>query len=374
MQFHNPVKLEFGNGLRKKIQEYCLNKRVLVFCSQSAATRYKCDPNLSALFSMPAVIFEHAFSNNPSLSDMSNISKKYQEHNIEVIVGIGGGSAMDVAKIASISIPAQKLGLDLNNLLTDTDLCSKVDKIDCIEVPSTAGTGSEVTPFATIWDYDKSIKRSLGHPKMFPNIALIDPDLLLDIPLEIALSTGLDALNQAFESIWNVNANACTRFFSRRAIKLSLEALPFLEQNKVEIREKLAMASLFAGLAISQTKTSICHSISYPLTIKYGIPHGFACAFSMLEVYKYNFDFIKDDLEKIELELKQPLIQTIEDIFKQYNLNNIISKFLPDSASFSSSIDEFITEGRFENNIKECSYNDLTKIVQASYHEVFSFK
>ena len=251
-------------------------------------------------------------------------------------------------------------------------MCSKVEKIKCIEVPSTAGTGSEVTPFATIWDYRKNIKKSLGHPIMFPNIALIDPELLINTPLEIALSTGLDALNQAFESIWNKNANEHTRIFSRRAIKLSLEALPFLDQNRSDIREKLAMASLLSGLAISYTKTSICHSISYPLTIKYGIPHGFACAFSMLEVYQYNSDSIKDDMDLIELELKKPPIQIIKEIFNQYDFNNMISKFLPEAATFFGSIDEFITEGRFDNNIKQCSYNDLIKIIEASYYEVFS--
>ena len=108
MKFHNPVKLEFGNGIRKKIIDYCSNKRVLVFCSESAIDRYKYDKSLNALFTMQDVTFEHAFTNNPSLSDMLDISKKYHSHNIEVIIGIGGGSAMDVAKIASVSIPSPK--------------------------------------------------------------------------------------------------------------------------------------------------------------------------------------------------------------------------------------------------------------------------
>ena len=133
-------------------------------------------------------------------------------------------------------------------------------------------------------------------------------------------------MNQAFESIWNVNANEFTRPLSRRAIVLSLQGLPAINEvsKNSELREKLALASLFAGLAISQTRTSICHSISYPLTLKYGIEHGMACSFSMLEVFKYNFAFIKDDLELIELELKQDSFTVLKALLSSMMLMPIL--------------------------------------------------
>ena len=196
---------------------------------------------------------------------------------------------MDVAKISSVSIPALQNGIHINDLLNDPDILSEVQEIDCIQIPTTAGTGSEVTPFATVWDYEEQKKKSLSHSKLYAKKAFIDPDFLSETPLSVAVSTGLDALNQAFESLWNVNATEITRLLSRQAIVFSLEALPNISNaaSNSDLRRNLSLASLFAGLAISQTRTSICHSISYPLTLKYGVEHGMACAFSMLEVLQY---------------------------------------------------------------------------------------
>ena len=269
MEFYNPVSLILGSGVRKKIAEECIDKNVLIFCTSSAFKRHKQDHALTALMTQPNIIFEHAFDSNPSLSDIVEISRKYRNNSIDLIIGLGGGSSMDVAKIACVSIPAYQIGLEVHNLLSDSELFSRFKAIDCMQVPTTAGTGSEVTPFATVWDYTKQQKKSLSNPVMFAKKAFIDPDFLCKIPLEISISTGLDALNQAFESIWNINANEFTRPLSRRAVVFALQGLPLINEasNDPELRAKLSLASLFAGLAISQTRTSICHSISYPLTL-----------------------------------------------------------------------------------------------------------
>ena len=370
MNYFNPVKLVFGSLVRRKITEECVGKSVLIICSSTAYNRYSKDPELRALFSFSSVTFEHDFESNPSLTDIIEISDKYRDSSLDLIVGLGGGSAMDVAKIASVSIPAIKKGIHIDDLLKDSALFSRFKAIDCIQVPTTAGTGSEVTPFATVWDYESQQKKSLSHPVMYAKKAFIDPDFLSQVPLEVAISTGLDALNQAFESIWNVNANEFTRPLSRRAAELALQTLPLIDEisTSAELREKLATASLFAGLAISQTRTSICHSISYPLTLKYGMPHGMACAFSMLAVYRFNSTLIKDDIEIIAFNLKQDPYTALKNIFSQHGLNSHFAKALPNKSTFTDSIEDFITAGRFENNIKKCNRTDLISIITASYN------
>ena len=369
MNYFNPVKLVFGSLVRRKITEECIGKSVLIICSSTAYNRYSKDPELSALFSFASVRFEHGFESNPSLTDIIEISNKYRDSSLDLIVGLGGGSAMDVAKIASVSIPAIKKGIHIDDLLKDSTLFLRFKEIDCIQVPTSAGTGSEVTPFATVWDYESQQKKSLSHPVMYAKKAFIDPDFLSQVPLEVAISTGLDALNQAFESIWNVNANEFTRPLSRRAVVLALQGLPVInEVNDPDLRRKLSLASLFAGLAISQTRTSICHSISYPLTLKYGVEHGMACAFSMLEVFKYNSEFIKDDIESIKYHLNQDLFLVLEGIFIQHGVYDHLADLLPTKSIFFASIDDFVTAGRFENNIKACNRNDLIKIITASYN------
>tara|TARA_B100001059_G_scaffold236603_1_gene288179 strand:- start:8597 stop:9721 length:1125 start_codon:yes stop_codon:yes gene_type:complete len=369
MNYFNPVKLVFGSSVRGGITEECIGKSTLIICSSTAYARYSEDPHLSALFSFASVIFEHGFESNPSLTDIIEISNKYRDSSLDLIVGLGGGSAMDVAKIASVSISAIKKGIYINDLLRDSTLFSRFKCIDCIQVPTTAGTGSEVTPFATVWDYESQQKKSISHPLMYARKAFIDPDFLMDTPIEVAVSTGLDALNQAFESIWNVNANELTRLLSRQAAVLSLQALPIINMALTNsgLRYNLSLASLFAGLAISQTRTSICHSISYPLTLKYGIAHGMACSFSMLEVFKYNSAFIVDDIDSIKIQIKQDPYIALEDIFRQHGIHFSLSKLLPEKSIFSESIDDFITAGRFENNIRNCDRTDLIRIINNSY-------
>jgi len=229
MEYFNPVNLIFGSRVRTRIVAECVGKRVLMICSSTAYSRCKKDPELKTLFSCARTQFEHGFESNPSLADITKISNKYQDSSFDLIIGIGGGSAMDVAKIASVSIPAFQKGIIIDELLNDSTLFSRFKEIDCIQVPTTAGTGSEVTPFATVWDYDIQQKKSLSHAMMFAKKAFIDPDFLIHIPLEVAVSTALDALNQAFESIWNVNANEFTRPISRQAAVLALQSLPIID-------------------------------------------------------------------------------------------------------------------------------------------------
>ena len=369
MYFYNPVQVTLRSGVRESVIEECAGKRVLVVCTSSAFIRYKNDQALTKLLLQPSTLLEHDFASNPAISDIRKISRRYRDSNLDLIVGLGGGSAMDVAKIASVTIPASCEMLEIDDLLADEKLFSRLKPIDCLQVPTTAGTGSEVTPFATVWDYERRQKKSLSNPAMFAKKALIDPDFLCKTPLDVSISTGFDALNQAFESIWNRNADEYSRSISRRAAVLGLQALPFINNIAVdaEIRKKLATASLLAGLAISQTRTSICHSISYPLTLKYGIPHGLACAFSMLEVYKYNLGFIKDDIEQIQGALKQDPYNAIKDLFIQYDLKARLASALPSEAVFSESIEDFVAVGRFENNVRECDRSNLLQIIGSSY-------
>ena len=189
MEFYNPVSLILGSGVREKIAEECIDKNVLIFCTSSAFKRHKKDHALTALMSQPNIVFEHAFDSNPSLSDIVKISRKYRNNSIDLIIGLGGGSAMDVAKIACVSIPSHQIGLEVHDLLSDAELFSRFKAIECLQVPTTAGTGSEVTPFATVWDYTNQQKKSLSSPVMFAKKAFIDPDFLCEIPLEVSIST-----------------------------------------------------------------------------------------------------------------------------------------------------------------------------------------
>ncbi len=374
MQYFNPVNIVSSPGARGQLALNCVSKVVLIVCTQSAFERFSNDEKLSPLFSLPNCRFEHNFSSNPAMEDIVKISKKYAGTGLNLILGLGGGSAMDVAKIASASIPAAKNGITLSELLANSSLFDTFGAIDCIQVPTTAGTGSEVTPFATVWDYDSQQKKSLSHPKMFAKACYIDSDFLIDIPLNIALSTGLDALNQAFESIWNKNASDVSLLYAMKAAELSLNALPRLSElsESPNLRQELMTASVFAGVAISQTRTAICHSISYPLTLRFNLPHGLACAFSMLEVLDFNSALISKKISRISAALSGVEVEEIiKSVFEKYNVSKIIQSYIPNEDSVLNIMDEMHTTGRFENNIKNCSEKDLENIIQKSCKRIF---
>ena len=161
--------------------------------------------------------------------------------------------------------------------------------VPIIAIPTTSGTGSEVTRWATVWDTEAERKYSLNLSGLYPETALVDPELMLEAPRGLTISTGLDALSHSLESIWNVNANPVSSALACSAARDVIETLPALadDLNSLELRTRMARAALIAGLAFSNTKTALAHSVSYPITLKHGVPHGIACSFSLPMVMRW---------------------------------------------------------------------------------------
>ncbi len=159
-----------------------------------------------------------------------------------------------------------------------------------IAVPTTAGTGSEVTPWATVWqrEGDSPKKYSLSSPQLWAELALLDPELTLSQPRRVMRNSALDALSHALDSIWNVNANPISDALAVSGARAILSALPVAWQTPSDLaaRETLMEASLQAGLAFSATRTALAHSLSYPLTLSHGLPHGLACSFVLPLVWR----------------------------------------------------------------------------------------
>lgn len=158
-----------------------------------------------------------------------------------------------------------------------------------IAIPTTAGTGAEVTPFATIWDHENNRKLSLTGKDLFPETALIFPILSLSAPSRVLLAAALDAVSHAMDAIWNRKASEFSNANATKALNIlstTLLECDFTDLNFDEI-ENLSLGSLYAGLAISECRTSLSHSISYPLTSTFGLPHGIACAFTLPAIAEY---------------------------------------------------------------------------------------
>ena len=200
----------------------------------------------------------------------------------QVIVPIGGGSALDAAKVLAVGREGfAAVRQHLQSGGSSRTLPARA--IPLIAVPTTAGTGSEMTHWATVWDTVAVKKYSLTRDDLWPTDAVIDPTLMYGISRELTISTGLDALSHALESIWNINANPVSTNFAIAAAREVLECLSPLstDLNNPSLRARMAQASTLAGLAFSNTRTALAHSLSYPVTLHHGIAHGIACSFTL---------------------------------------------------------------------------------------------
>jgi alcohol dehydrogenase len=198
----------------------------------------------------------------------------------EAIVALGGGSVIDTAKVLSASSGDFER---VRRYLVDHEGEEALGSVPIIAIPTTAGTGSEVTSWASVWDPIAGRKYSLSRPNLYPEHALVDPELTVGIPRRLTVTTALDALSHSLESIWNVNANPVSTDFAVVAATEILEVLPSLvtDLGSLALRSRMARAALLAGLAFSNTRTALAHSLSYPITLRYGLPHGLACSFSL---------------------------------------------------------------------------------------------
>ncbi len=278
--YYNPVEIIFGENKFSKIHSILENKKYIII-THPEKIFYKYSNQLSNSNNPPLMIMTEV-QPNTDYSDLILLLEKFSPiaNKVDCILAIGGGSVIDTAK-ALAQFKENK------NQLTDFIRNEKkpqlVDPIDIIAVPTTSGTSSELTCWATIWDKEKNKKFSLVNKNLYPLKAVIDPLIMLEKPRNLTISTGLDALSHSMESIWNINANPISAMHGIIGSKLIIENLPLLTEDlqNIKLRKIIARACVHAGLAFSNTKTAIAHNISYPITLKYNIPHGIACSFSL---------------------------------------------------------------------------------------------
>lgn len=203
----------------------------------------------------------------------------------DCVVGVGGGSAMDAAK--AIAILAANKGKAADYLGLNKVPGPGLPKI---MVPTTAGTGSEVTFTAVFLRKDLKKKEGMNSPFLYPETALLDPELTLSLPPEPTAATGMDALCHAIESFTSVNANPMSELFSLEAIRLISDNLRTCVHNGADLdaREEMLLGSLYAGIGLANAGVGAAHSLSYPLGGRFGITHGLANTLMLPGIMAFN--------------------------------------------------------------------------------------
>ncbi len=304
-KYRMPAQIVFGIGKADAIADYAGDKRTLLVTSDGWLKRGLVEKIKSLTNNVVSVCTD--VKSHPEFRDLEKTYADIHQSEFDQILAVGGGSVIDASKF--FAVYNENKGVNFVSNLVKGKVEKKGYKcLPIISIPTTAGTGSELTPWATIWDMAEKKKYSLHLPELFCQTAVYDPNLTLSVPKQITIQTGLDTLSHSLESIWNKNANEITVSYAVKASKLILEYLPLLANDlgNIEYRTMIMRACMYAGLAFSNTQTAIAHAMSYYITANKSIDHGIACSFTLpmiIDKIKGKYDFIDEALIEIFGEL-----------------------------------------------------------------------
>jgi phosphonate metabolism-associated iron-containing alcohol dehydrogenase len=282
-RYHNPVDVRFGAGALDALPSLTRG-RAVTLVTFPEAEELGVVARLRAILKTDLVQVIDRTTPNPDVAELDPMYGAFwnDARSGDVLVAVGGGSVIDTAKTLMVGTADGTFAALVSLLATGKPFTPARVK-PLIAVPTTAGTGSEVTPWATVWDRGASRKYSLHLDATWAEAAVVDPELGISLPAGPTLASGLDALSHALESIWNVNANPVSDTHAVAAAREVLSTLPSLmrDQSNLDLRTRMSRAAMQAGLAFSNTKTALAHSISYDMTLHHGLPHGIACSFTL---------------------------------------------------------------------------------------------
>mgnify|MGYP000926377182 FL=1 len=222
---------------------------------------------------------------NPSVETVDKASAAYKESGADFIVALGGGSPMDVAK--AVGVVARYGGS-----ITEYEGADKVpgDIIPLIAVPTTAGTGSEVTAFSVITDHSRNYKLTVFSYKLIPSYAILDAELLTTAPASVAAACGIDAMVHALEAYISTAASPFSDAMAEKALELIGANIRCYVANRgdIEAAENMLVGSLFAGIAFSWARLGDVHAMSHPVSAYFNVPHGVANAILLPTIVEYN--------------------------------------------------------------------------------------
>ena len=332
--FEMPTKAIFGRGVVSRVAEIALelggSSAMLVadagVVKLGFADRIATDLRAAGL---AVTVFDHV-QPNPRDVHCIEAAEQAKQANVNVLIGVGGGSSIDTAKCAAVLLTNGGHPRDWEDFGA-----LKEAPVPVIAIPTTAGTGSEVSPSAIITDTVRRKKMNLFDPRICPRVALVDPDLTLSMPPALTASTGMDALSHAVDSLHcklDTPASDAMALEGARLIGLYLRRA-YRDGADVEARSGMAQASLGAGLAVGITDVSGCHCLAESMGAVYDLPHGVCCAATMPVIMDYNLEVSRDKYVRLAAavdyvrELNRDLgIPALRELIKEADLDLLAEK------------------------------------------------
>ena len=350
-----PTRRIIAAGCFQKIPEILriINPRtILIVLGEGSFQKTPYLAQLKKMLGAFEIIYSKSVPQNPTQAFLQQEIDQRKGKAVDAVLAIGGGSVLDTAKIL-VTLPHEKItGLQFH---IETPGKIQREATPLVVLPTTSGTGSEVTPYASIETRDHK-KVTIESPVMFPRYALVDPELTYTMPPYLTACTGFDALSQAIESFWSVRATQETRVFSLKALRLILQSLPvaFRESQNPKARFNMACGSSEAGVAIAQTKTTAVHAVSYPITTHFHVAHGHACALTLAAFVRFNATTLgkegKPLLERFNVPDYESMARAIEQLMDTVSLERSLTSLGIDAAGRERIVREGFRTDRVKNN------------------------
>lgn len=379
--FTGAKKIVFGNGsiltLATHVKEHHAQNPLIVIDKNLAKTGMQ--ERIASILVSEGIKFTvyDKVEPEPRIETVDEGAALAVKNKCDMVIGIGGGSAMDVAKAIAVIATNKGAAVDYLGL-------NKVPKagLPKIMIPTTAGTGSEVTFTAVFVRKNLKKKEGMNSPYLYPELALLDPELTLSLPPAPTAQTGLDALCHAIESYTSVNSSPMSEMFSLEAISLIAENLRTCvhDGKNIVARERMLLGSLYAGIGLANAGVTAVHSLSYPLGGKFGVSHGLANTILLAPVMAFNLpgalekfadvaDAMGECTEGLPVrEAAYLAVDAVESLIEDCGIEASIRDFGVKETDFPALADVAVTVARpLENNPRKMTKEDMIAI----YAEAF---
>ncbi len=360
-----PVKIRFGSG--------AVNELAVILRDLGKRPAVATDPHLGRMASIQEVadrcapvLFFTEVGPNPTVADVDNLSTLLRTRKADCVVALGGGSVIDCAKAACSLAKTQEPSVRAFH--TEGKIFGK-DRIPLVAVPTTAGTGSEVTPFAVLDDPLKGVKGPIAADAFYPEWAIVDPSLTFSLPLAVTAATGLDALSHALEGYWSKNHQPICDTMAMESAKLIFENLPRVYENPMneEARSAMSHAALLAGMAFQLPKNAMVHACSFPLSNRFHLPHGTACAFTLEYALKLNAPATEGRMDRFAVYCGFKNVEEMGNAIRRLKKDGGLPCTLAEAGIPSDAVDTLIQESfhPLMNNNPACvTKEDLCRMYQ----------
>lgn len=363
--FNNPTEVHFGQGVLQTIdavlEKYGYQSYVVI--ASNSQVKNGITELLESLLPNQIKAVVSDIEENPTIGNVDDIINAAAEHQANALIAVGGGSTMDAAKAAAAAVVKNT---DARSIIQEKHIS---EALPVIALPSTSGSASEVTPFCVISDKELGIKTSISGKVLYPKVALVDPELTYTCPPNVTAISGIDVICHSLDSIGAVNSNPVSDSLALTALKLAFNNLEtaYKEGANAEARANMALASVTAGLAFSQTATSGSHAMSYYLTSEFGIPHAEACAFSLDQWILHNAK-VDSRLDEISVQLgfenTEALSEELNALKKRLGLRMTFEALGIDKKHIPEIARQTMAAGNYKNNLAQLSEKEIIKMLE----------